>query len=447
MYNFLIGCWSFPGHIRPSLALGKTLRNRGHRVAFYTGPRGQRAVEEEGFDCFRFQRVDEAALYRKMFPEDDPAASVKHPFRFFQALRYWLLGTIPSQVSDLLDILPRSEPDVLISDVTLWAPFLILAEKTGVPVTVLSFAPGCMVPHPDIPPWGLGIEPPPARWKRPPYYAMVGLHRLTAEIFRRQANRLRRQHGLPPLSEPVNAFAARMPLYLVPSARELDDRRSDLPHSVHYIGPLLETSPEVSSDLPEWFSSLPDGRPRIHVTEGTVSFQEPFLLKAAIQAFGNEDCELILTTGNGRAPAFLEPSRLPDNVHVERFIPHEALLPKIDCLVTTGGAGTVLSALRYGVPMVIVPTEWDKPDNARHVRNAGAGRVISPGRCTGPLLRRTVQEVLDDPGYRESALKMGTILKGYRGAEAGVDLLEELCRTRSSAKQAAGKGETHATAP
>ena len=410
MHRFLIGCWSFPGHIRPSLALGKALRARGHRVGFYTGPRGQRAVEEEGFECFRFQRVDEAALYRKMFPEGDQAASVKHPFRFFRALQYWLLGSIPSQVSDLLDILSRWTPDVLITDVTLWAPFLILTEKTGIPVTVLSFAPGCMVPHPGVPPWGLGIEPPRARWKRLPYHSMVGLHRVTAEIFRRQANRLRRKHGLPPVSEPVNAFAARMPLYLVPSARELDDRRTDLPKSIHYIGPLLEPASHAPSSLPEWFSSLPDGRPRIHVTEGTVSFQEPFLLEAAVKAFGGQDCDLILTTGNEREPAFLQSSRLPDNVHIERFIPHEALLPKIDCLVTTGGAGTVLSALQFGVPMVIVPTEWDKPDNARHVCNVGAGRVIPPGRCKAPILRQTVHEVLSDPGYRENALRI--MIKG-----------------------------------
>jgi MGT family glycosyltransferase len=386
-------------------------------------------VEGQGFDCFRFEHVNETVLYQTMFPEDSPAASLKHPFRFFRVLQHWLLETIPSQILDVTKVLSHWTPDVLITDVTLWSPFLILADKMKTPVTVLSFAPGCMVPHPRLPPWGLGIEPPRVPWKRIPYHALVRLHRLAAEIFRRQANRLRREHALPPISVPVNTYAARMPLYLVPSARELDDVRHDLPSSVHYVGPLSEPASDGFSKLPDWFSSLRDGRPRIHVTEGTVSFQRPFLLQAALEAFAGQDCELILTTDREKDLDFLDPSRLPRNVHVERFIPHDTLMPKVDCLVTTGGAGTVLSGLRYGVPMVIAPTEWDKPDNARHVRNAGAGLVISPARCRGSILARTVQKVLDDPSFRENALKMGAILKSYQGARAAAKLLEELCRS------------------
>ena len=427
MSRFLLACWSFPGHIRPSLVLARGLRRRGHRVAFYTGPRGREAVEREGFECFGFERVDEDTLYARMFPETEPAASLRSPLRFFRALRHWLLETVPAQAEDLSRILRRWPPAALVSDVTLWAPFLILSETTRCPVAVLAFAPGCMIPHPRLPPWGLGISPPEARWKGLPYRVAVGLHGLTAERFRREANRLRRARGLPDLSVPVNAHLGTMPLYLIPSARELDDPREDLPPSVRYVGPLTEEGPGTGARLPDWFSSLRPGVPRIHVTEGTVSFQQPFLLRAAVEGLGDRDVELILTTGRERELGFLNGSRVPANLRLETFIPHEVLLPELDCLVTTGGAGTVLTALRHGVPMVVVPTEWDKPDNARHVRNVGAGVVLPPRRCDGERLRLAVEEVLGDPRYRESASRMGTVLKRYRGAEAAAEALEGLC--------------------
>ena len=41
--------------------------------------------------------------------------------------------------------------------------------------------------------------------------------------------------------------------------------------------------------------------------------------------------------------------------------------------MTTGGPATIMAALRAGVPLVVVPTTWDKPDNARRVVEAGVG--------------------------------------------------------------------------
>ncbi|MEW6442564.1 MAG: glycosyltransferase [bacterium] len=426
MSKFLIACWSFPGHVRPCLVLARALRERGHTVAFYTGSRGGAAVREEGFPHFPFEQVDEDALYARLFPKNGASADARHPLRFIRTLRAWTLATVPGQVSDLANLLARWTPDVLVTDVTMWAPFLVLADRLPTPVAVLAFAPGCMIPHREVPPWGLGLEPSHLPWKQIHYRVAAALHRRTAESFRKTANRLRRRYGLPGIDVPVNAYAARAALYLVPSARELDDPRSDLPGSVHYIGALAERKPAGDARLPAWFASLRPGWPRVHVTEGTVSFREPFLLKAAVEAFRGEPVEVILTTCREQAPRFLDPRELPPNVHAETFLPHEALLPEIDCLVTTGGAGTVLTALEHGVPMVVVPTEWDKPDNARHVRKIGAGVVLSPKRCKASALRKSVAGVLAGPSYREAARRMGSVLRAYRGAERGAELLEEL---------------------
>ena len=107
--------------------------------------------------------------------------------------------------------------------------------------------------------------------------------------------------GLPPISCSVTEFAGRMPLYLVPSAPEYDYDRSDLPPSVHYVGPCVWDKPG-QAPAPAWLNQLPAGRPLIYATEATVGTGEPFLLKAAAEAVRDLPVELVMTTGRQRDP-------------------------------------------------------------------------------------------------------------------------------------------------
>lgn len=54
-------------------------------------------------------------------------------------------------------------------------------------------------------------------------------------------------------------------------------------------------------------------------------------------------------------------------------VPHTWLLPHCSCLVHHGGAGTVQTALRAGVPSVVTPIFVDQFDNARAVSRLRAG--------------------------------------------------------------------------
>ena len=67
--------------------------------------------------------------------------------------------------------------------------------------------------------------------------------------------------------------------------------------------------------------------------------------------------------------------------------------------MTTGGAGTVMAALHAGVPLVVVPTEWDKPENAQRVVEAGVGVRLAPHLCTPTRLRSAVEHVLSEPDF------------------------------------------------
>jgi UDP:flavonoid glycosyltransferase YjiC (YdhE family) len=93
------------------------------------------------------------------------------------------------------------------------------------------------------------------------------------------------------------------------------------------------------------------------------------------------------------------------------------------------------------VPMVVVPTTWDKPDNARRVTYAGAGVRVPARRCTPERLRAAVRQVLDQPRYRAGAQRLAGLLAAAPGPPAAAHLLEELSAAgRSVAAAGADRG-------
>jgi UDP:flavonoid glycosyltransferase YjiC (YdhE family) len=96
--------------------------------------------------------------------------------------------------------------------------------------------------------------------------------------------------------------------------------------------------------------------------------------------------------------------------------------------VTTGGAATVLASLQAGVPLVVVPTFWDKNDNAQRVVEAGVGIRLAPRRCTPERLRAAVMRLLDEPTFRQNARHMARRFAEASGPPRAAELLENLAQ-------------------
>jgi MGT family glycosyltransferase len=253
---------------------------------------------------------------------------------------------------------------------------------------------------------------------------------VAARPARRRVDEIRAAHGLPPLDCSVNEWMGRLPLYLVGSVRELDFHRRDLPPSVRYVGPLLWHPPEPPGTV-AWLDQIRADRPWVHVTEGTSHFQEPLLLPAAARGLAGAPYEAILTTGRDRDPAAMRLGSAP-NVRVAAWLSHGELLPRCAAIVTTGGAQTIVSALRAGVPLVVVPTLWDKPANARRVVAAGVGVQVPPNACSPERLRGAVDEVLREPSYRRNATRMAQALAEAPGPAGAAEMIAGVASRRAA---------------
>lgn len=428
MARFLVTCWPFVGHLYPQISVALALRDRGHEVAFYSHESARAVVEGEGFTLFPFVHVDENR-YERIHALEAQVPITQPKYQTVSvamtAYRDMLADSIPEQVEDLQPIIRNWRPDALITDPALWGPILVVWELTGVPVALLTQMIGSMIPGPDGPPWGPGLPPPRTfRTRMLARAVQLGVD-IVASGMRRQVDRIRARYGLGPMGCSVTAFTGRLPLYLIPSVPELDYNRRDQPGNVHYIGPCVWTK-SVGAAPPVWLNDLPADRPWVHATEGTAQYQEPFVLRATAQGLAGTPVEVILTTGQNRDPQALGFHSLPNNVRVERWLSHEDFLPRCAALVTTGGAATVLASLKAGVPLLVVPTFWDKNDNAQRVVEAGVGLRLAPRQCTPDRVRAAVMRLLEEPHFRENARRIAQQFARAQGPPRGAELLERL---------------------
>lgn len=184
--------------------------------------------------------------------------------------------------------------------------------------------------------------------------------------------------------------------------------RRELPDNVRFVGP-VRTGAELSPDLPRWWPDLDGSRPVVHVTQGTVANADlGQLLVPALQALAGEHLLVVAATG-GRPPAALIAAlggALPANARVAKFLPYPELLPRTAAMITNGGYGGVVQALRYGVPLVVAGRSEDKPEVAARVAWSGAGLNLHTDRPTQTQLRRAVRTALYKPSYGVGAARL-----------------------------------------
>ena len=136
----------------------------------------------------------------------------------------------------------------------------------------------------------------------------------------------------------------------------------------------------------------PPGRLR---ADGHRVLLDAAVMTRIVAGIGAAGAAAVVTTGTGHDPAAIATNG-GTPVIVRRWIDQEAVLPRVDAVVTHGGAGTVAGALCRGLPLVVVPQGADQ--FARRVAGRGArrgrrsctlGAGVGDRRCPGALLSAT----------------------------------------------------------
>jgi UDP:flavonoid glycosyltransferase YjiC (YdhE family) len=297
----------------------------------------------------------------------------------------------PRMVLDLLTIMDSWRPDVIVRDPMEFAG-CIVAEARGIPHAasgpLFAFWQGAWHGAPD-------------------------------EIGRPSLDGLRMSLGLP-LDPELTMLCRYLHLAFLPSA--FPDPRLVIPPTVHFLrsNSFNQSGTEV---LPDWVGGLAK-LPTVHASLGTVFHRTPGAFAAIIEGLRDQPINLIIAVGRDQDPATYGPQ--PPNVHIERYIPHNLLLPLCDAVVTHCGFSSIIACLEQGLPMVAMPLSGDQPANAARCVALGVACLVPPDKRTPENIWRAVREVLGNPIYRDNATRLRSEMQSLPGPDYAVGLLERL---------------------
>ena len=160
--------------------------------------------------------------------------------------------------------------------------------------------------------------------------------------------------------------------------------------------------------------------PLVYFTLGTVfDMESGDLVARALSGLSALPVNVLATFGDR-----IDPGPQPPNVRIESHIPHGALLPHCDAVVSHGGSGTMVDALAAGVPQVVLPIGADQPLNAARCEALGAGIVLDPIAATSADIGAATTAVLEQPSYRAAAERVRRETLALPDASHAVGLLE-----------------------
>jgi UDP:flavonoid glycosyltransferase YjiC (YdhE family) len=373
--NILFVTWNGTGNFPPELTLARQLATRGHDVRVLAYPPLRARIEAAELRFLPHERLPD------LYSRDDFSAS---PDLWWDEVFF-----SPVSGEDVAAVLEQEPTDVVVVDCLLWGD-TAASQATGVPPVIFIHT---------------------------LYGRFVG--DLSGERLPHRVgtlNRARSRWGLQPVAEPRQAWDT-SPCVLVASARALD-----LPirvANVVHVG-LLRDDDDAAA------GHAPPGRPLVVVSFSTSRFAPVRVVQPVLDALAELPVQGLLTTGEHFDPAALT---VPRNVAVQRYVPHGLVMSQAALVVTHGGHGTVMAALRAGVPLLCLPLVADQPFVAGRVHQAGAGRLL-PRTAEAGTIRAALVDLLESPSYRTAAGELARAIRtesGLDGAAAAVEAATKTC--------------------
>jgi len=371
--------WSGGGNLPPSLGIARELTERGHRVSFAGRPEMMPRVERAGFRAIELSRAYEQA---ERYPRD----------RWLPRAASFL--TSPAVAEQIRDLLRTENPDLVIID-QMFPVALLEARRLGRPTVAVC--------HTSV--WRCL-----PMWRK--FFAMLA--------------GLRSDAGFDPIPSDLESLWMVQDLMIATTLKSLDEAPGDLgnAHKLRHVGPVLERERHgVRVELP-WQQN--GSVPLVLVSFSTAPEQGSVKkFQNAIEALAHLPVHGIVTVGDSVDAAALEPK---DNVAVFATADHDDLMRRADLVLTHGGHGTLMRALKHGLPVIIVPgMGGDQPANAAAAEAWGVGLAL-PADATSDRIREAVTEVLRSPRYRDRATEISSQLRSCDGAAEAVKEIEHLLK-------------------
>jgi UDP:flavonoid glycosyltransferase YjiC (YdhE family) len=375
--------WSGGGNLPPSLGVARVLTARGHQVAFAGRPEMVPRVRTAGL-----RAIELTAAYAQVD---------RYPQAHFLTRAACYL-TSPAVEEQVRTIVAAEAPDIVLID-AMFPAALAQAAHFGRPSIV--FVHTFVFRQLDM-------------WRK-----MIG----TLDGMRQRA-------GFPALPALDDLWRPRERI-ISTSLAAFDAAPQPGWDMVRHAGPALEDEKfAVPTPLP-WPDD--DATPLVLVSFST-AFEQRNLDKVqhALDGLARLPVHVVATTGGIVAPNEIA---APANAIVLNYAAHDPILRRAAMVMTHGGHGTAMRALRHGVPMVVIPgLAGDQPFVAAAVQEWGAG-IALPNDAAADRMHAAAEQVLSDPSYRQAACERAAALAGVDGAANAADEVERVLTSTMPTQQ------------
>jgi MGT family glycosyltransferase len=210
-------------------------------------------------------------------------------------------------------------------------------------------------------------------------------------------------------------------LNIVFTARELQPDTPIIDETFRFVGPSIDLRTRGEDGL---FETLEQG-PLVYISLGTVHSTHTAFFRTCFEAFGDHSGRFVLSVGEQTDIGGLGP--IPANFIVRPTVPQLQVLQRADVFITHGGMNSVHEGLYYGVPLILIPHQFEQLFNARCVAARGAGLIIddrlSRRTIAATALRQALDTVMSEPRYRGAAMNLQRSLRatgGYQQAASEI---------------------------
>jgi UDP:flavonoid glycosyltransferase YjiC (YdhE family) len=124
--------------------------------------------------------------------------------------------------------------------------------------------------------------------------------------------------------------------------------------------------------------------------------------------------------GRGIAPNALSVS---GGVEAQSFVPHDAVLPSVDLVVTHAGFGTLMYSAGAGKPVLCLPNGRDQNDNAARMEALGLGRTLSPD-APPTAISSAIMDMLGDETLRAASRSFASGVSRFGDLTHAANLIE-----------------------
>ena len=413
-----IQTWGSEGDIRPFIALGHALTQRGHHVDLvYTevGERRYEAVAEAlGFRA-RAVASPVAADREALYAMGLKAIEARDEFQQGLIIAKQLLEpVIPPMYEAGLELASRS--DVLVHHFILHAA-RAAADVAGTPVVTVAFA-HLLSPSRHIRPSGI---PAFGEWMNALGWRIARL--ALNQTMLKDVNRLRAKVGLPRFRDLLFEGWPSPLLHVIAASPAFIDRPGDWPDHFRmtgFLGLPSHDHEQLSGDVEAFLSA---GAAPVFMGFGSLMPTDgPHLADtiATLTAAAEQSGQRAIIQAEIDRPA-------SDTFLFVRRTPHATVFPRCAAVVHHAGAGTTHSTLRAGVPSVAVPHVSDQFGWAAELERLGvAPAPLKRKHLTVKALADRIRETAGNPRMKQAALTMRRKMEHDDGPRVAAELIERV---------------------